>query len=211
MVFRSRRMLGRASNVLALTLGVAAFTACAEIEVGAEAAKRPIAEACHNGGVVAGDDIEGAATHKCSVSGGGVAEATGNSAKNSSGGNDVAVTATHKAVIARHAVVDAARDGGLVSGHSNRGVECTRAVAAFRSRRNTVQPDTVDVDTAVDAHADCPVARTVARANASNSQQRCQHALHGRTVQKITDSWAHATRTLPSPCWPTKRSPQTRP
>lgn len=40
MVFRSRRMLGRASSVLALTLGVAAFTACAEIEVGAEAAKR---------------------------------------------------------------------------------------------------------------------------------------------------------------------------
>lgn len=40
MVFRNRRMLGRASNVLALTLGVAAFTACAEIEVGAEAAKR---------------------------------------------------------------------------------------------------------------------------------------------------------------------------
>lgn len=51
-VFRSRRMLGRTSGMFALILGLASFAACAEIEVGAEAAKR-ISRASGEGGSAA--------------------------------------------------------------------------------------------------------------------------------------------------------------
>lgn len=51
-VFRSRRTLRRASGMFALITGLASFTACAEIEVGAEAAKR-ISRASGEGGSAA--------------------------------------------------------------------------------------------------------------------------------------------------------------